>query len=187
MGAPRQRTYQVDLADPVAPSLSSTPPPPSFDWLCHHHLPLWIYHLSPFLTLSLRIWVTERKENGEEIWEQDGREKRVKREGTREPLTCLPPRSLLSTSRFGVPALAHHWAWPWTPSCTFPLHRSPLGANLTPRRPPSGSPVHLPSSPMLRFLSSGGSVVAPSLFRNPTLDPNLEGGGEGMWQQRARE
>jgi hypothetical protein len=37
-------------------------------------------------------------------------EKRAKREreGTREPLTCLPPRSLLSTSRSGVPALAHH-------------------------------------------------------------------------------
>jgi hypothetical protein len=32
---------------------------------------------------------------------------------------------------------------------------------------------------MLRPLSLSGGAVAPSPFRNPTLDPNLEGGGEG--------
>jgi hypothetical protein len=46
---------------------------------------------------------------------------------------------------------------------------------------PSGSP------PMPSPLSLGGSAVAPGPFRNPTLDPNLEGGGEGMWRRRARE
>jgi hypothetical protein len=48
-------------------------------------------------------------------------------------------------------------------------------------REPSGSP------PMPSPSSLGGSAVAPGLFRNPTLDPNLEGGGEGMWRRRARE
>jgi hypothetical protein len=37
-----------------------------------------------------------------------------------------------------------------------------------------------------------GGAVAPSPFRNPTLDPNLEGGGEGRggeerWRWRAGE